>query len=193
MNRGVNISRVTGFTLVELLVTLAVAAVLITAAAPMLSGFLIRQDMNAAANEFTGALQMARVEAVTRNTCVAVCRRAASGAALCAGEDGPWTTGWLVYEKPSCAATAEPDEPAAGQALRAQAPMVATLSLENANGGDASEIIVFSPRGVVVGTAGSMRITDSRDAAGAYARDIVLSRMGRVRTTVAGAAGGGDD
>ena len=64
---------------------------------------------------------MARVEAVTRNTCVAVCRRAASGAALCAGEDGPWTTGWLVYENHRALPRLNQTSPPQGRPLRASA------------------------------------------------------------------------
>lgn len=180
-----------GFTLVELMVTLAVAAILATIAVPMLTGFLARSQMNAVANDFTGALQLARMEAVSRNTCVAVCRRAPTGAAQCAGEDGSWNAGWIVYDKPSCEGKAEATDPPAGTSLRAREAVPESISV-NTDSGSAPEVIVFTPRGVIATGNGTMQLTDARFPDNSNSRRVILSMMGRVRT-LAGLDGGLDE
>ena len=182
MKRAVNISRIAGFTLIELMVTLAIAAILATMAAPMLGGFLARSQMNAVANDLTGALQMARMEAVSRNTCVSICRRGTSGAAQCAGDDGAWNAGWLVYESPSCDGAVAVSDPPAGKTLRAREAVPAPISV-NTSDGTAPAVIGFTPRGVTFGaTASTLVLNDSRFADDSMARRICLSHSGRVRT-----------
>ncbi len=190
MTRAVNISRIAGFTLIELLVTLAIAAILATIAAPMLSGFLARSQMNAVANDLTGALQMARMEAVSRNTCVSICRRATSGAAQCAGEDGAWNAGWLVFENASCDGAVAATDPPAGTTLRVREAVPASISV-NTSDGTAPAVIGFTPRGVTLSSAftnGTILLKDSRFADGSLNRQVVLSRAGRVVTRAGGDA-----
>lgn len=191
MKLGAYFSHDRGFTLVELMVTLAVAAILATIAAPMLTGFLARSQMNAVANDFTGALQLARLEAVSRNTCVAVCRRAPTGAAQCAGDDGAWNAGWIVYDKPSCEGSAEVTDPPAGTSLRAREAVPASISV-NTDNGKAPEVIVFTPRGVILTGNHTMQFTDARFPDNSNSRRVITSMMGRVRT-VAGLDGGLDE
>lgn len=187
MTRAGNISRIpriAGFTLIELLVTLAIAAILATMAAPMLSGFLARSQMNAVANEYTGALQMARMEAVSRNLCVSVCRRASSGAAQCAGADGPWTSGWLVYDNPTCTGTAAVTDPPSGTSLRAQEALPASISMNKEGGGNALGVVVFTPRGVLLqgpSMGGTMQIADARVTDGSMDRFFKLAATGQLR------------
>lgn len=62
-----------GFTLVELMVTVAVAAILITIAVPSFSNAIASNRLNSAANEIVGALNTARMEAIQRNAGVQFC------------------------------------------------------------------------------------------------------------------------
>lgn len=61
-----------GFTLVELMVTLAVLAILSTLAAPMFGDLIQRNKIDAASGELTHLLQYARSEAITRASAVTV-------------------------------------------------------------------------------------------------------------------------
>lgn len=62
-----------GFTLIELMVTIAVAAVLLTVAIPSFRDLLARNELTTTANAWVGALSTARAEAVKRNQSVALC------------------------------------------------------------------------------------------------------------------------
>ncbi|MDE2593226.1 MAG: GspH/FimT family pseudopilin [Burkholderiales bacterium] len=178
-----------GFTLIELMVTLAIAAILATMAAPMLSSFLARSQMNAVVNDLTGAIQMARMEAVSRNTCVSICRRATSGAAQCAGDDGAWSSGWLVYENAACIGSVAATDPPAGTTLRAREAVPASISV-NTKDSTAPAVISFTPRGVTVAWSNTtMWLSDSRFSDGSMNRSVIVSGAGRVRT-VAGLEGG---
>ena len=87
-----------GFTLIELMVAVAVLAVLASVAAPSFAPVSGRARAGAALNGLSAAFNYARSEAVKRGERVSVCRLADAQAASpsCAGA-GDWASGWLVF------------------------------------------------------------------------------------------------
>lgn len=83
-----------GVTLVELMVTLAVAAILIAIATPSFTSLINSNRLSGSANELVAALQTARMEAVRRNARVIVCR--SENSQSCAGAGDLWPA-WLVF------------------------------------------------------------------------------------------------
>ncbi len=67
-----------GFTLVELLIALAVAVVLITAAVPSYRQLTISNRLTTAANDVIASINSARMEAIKRNTSTQFCSGNAS-------------------------------------------------------------------------------------------------------------------
>lgn len=89
-----------GLTLVELIVTLVVAAILLTLAAPNLSSFIQRDRLGAQANELLSDLAYARSEAIKRGAVVIVCKSTNPTAATpgCdATVANPWTSGRVIW------------------------------------------------------------------------------------------------
>lgn len=83
-----------GFTLIELMVTIAVLAIVISIAAPSFSNILRENRTLAMTNELQGAIQLARSEAVKRRSNVVICRRNTAGTACDNSAD--WAAGWLI-------------------------------------------------------------------------------------------------
>ncbi|HET7586675.1 MAG TPA: GspH/FimT family pseudopilin [Gammaproteobacteria bacterium] len=85
-----------GFTLIELMVTIAIAAILVTAGVPAFNRFVESNREAAQVNQVIRALSIARSEAVTRNVTVTVCPGTAtsSGTATCSTD---WSKGWIVF------------------------------------------------------------------------------------------------
>lgn len=74
-----------GFTMVELLVTVAILAIIAALAAPSFRTLMLSRSLTAASHEIVGALQLARMEALRRRASVTVCP-SANGTA-CSGID----------------------------------------------------------------------------------------------------------
>ncbi|MFK2876820.1 GspH/FimT family pseudopilin [Rhodanobacter hydrolyticus] len=62
-----------GFTIVELMITLAVAAILLAIAVPSFRNITLANRLNTAANGLVGAINAARMEAVKRNSSTQFC------------------------------------------------------------------------------------------------------------------------
>lgn len=82
-----------GFTLVELMVTLMVLAILLGVAVPSFRDAALGSRLTAYANDLVASAQVARSEAIKRNQDITLC--ASAGGAAC-DEGGAWEGGWIV-------------------------------------------------------------------------------------------------
>ena len=91
--------KMTGFTLIELMVTLAVVTIVVTTAVPAFKSMVANNRIAAQTNEIVGAIQYARSEAAKLHKRVILCRSANPTAATpsCGGTANNWTTGWLLF------------------------------------------------------------------------------------------------
>jgi type IV fimbrial biogenesis protein FimT len=109
--------RLRGLTLIELMVTVSIVAILATMAAPSFRDFILRNRSATLANELTGTILRARNEAINRNTCVVVCRtlNPVHPAPTCSTGSADWRPGWMVFVDATCAGTA--NQPATADLL----------------------------------------------------------------------------
>ena len=83
-----------GFTIIELMITLAVMAILVSVAAPGYQDFVATTRLNSHTSELVTALHYARSEAIKRNKMITLCK--SSDGASCA-VTGSWAQGWIVF------------------------------------------------------------------------------------------------
>ena len=99
--RGVpRVAVLRGFTLVELMVTLAVAAVLAMVAVPGMTQLFRSARLSAQTDQLVSALNLARLEAVKRRQDIQLCGAAnPAGATNCTGVAvADWTNGWVIFD-----------------------------------------------------------------------------------------------
>lgn len=82
-----------GFTLLELMITVAVLIILLAIAVPSFQGLMASNRLTAATNEFIAALNTSRAEAIRRGQRVILC--ASSNGTGCTDTD--WTQGWILF------------------------------------------------------------------------------------------------
>ena len=91
----------TGFTLIELMVTIALMALFAAFAIPAMNGFVEQQRVNSTLSNYTNALTFARNEAIRQNLPVVVCGAQISSAGQLSGcttgASPNWSEGIFLY------------------------------------------------------------------------------------------------
>lgn len=90
-----SLDKTRGFTLIELMVTVAVLAIVLSIAIPSFSAIILNNRLSTTADELQSSLQLARSEAVKRKKTITLCRADASFE-KCAESGTDWSLGWLL-------------------------------------------------------------------------------------------------
>ncbi|SEQ85871.1 type IV fimbrial biogenesis protein FimT [Azotobacter beijerinckii] len=166
----VRVRRLHGFTLVELMVALAVLAILLGVAIPSFSDVTLSSKLRSLANELVASATLGRSEAIKRNAVVTLC--ASSDGSTCTGS---WYEGWIVRASDGTVLHAQAAAPS-GYRITAIAPDTTSITS-----------IAFQPTGLGATTA-SLTVCRSSPSAGNQERVVEISLTGRtsVKSTTTG-------
>ena len=126
--------RYSGFTLTELVIALAIAAILLALAAPNMSSFIRNNRITTETNTLIAHINLARSEATKRNVVVALCRKNPDPAKQSPPECGggtanDWSSGWLGGGTTLDPAAAFPARPASSRLPPPSATACATTAM----------------------------------------------------------------
>ena len=166
-----------GFTLIELMVAVAMVAILSAVAAPSFSAMMLRSAIRSASSDLGADLNVARAEAIRVGGRVSVCPRTAPTAMTC-GSD--WNQGWLVFRD---AGTSDIGTfGGADRLLREHAGIHRELTLSRTSPG--SGAVTFTPSGSLQLDGGAATAQFELRAPGQKGRDLEVSVIGRLTTRV---------
>ena len=165
----VTMKRTLGFTLLELMVILAVASILLSVGVPSFRGVVMDNRMVGSANQFVTAVNMARNSAVRFQRNATVCSSTDWDQALptCNGT-ADWSTGWIVWvDKDRDGATDANEIIAVHEPLHDSITFTAT----------ANDSFSYDSRGFGLTAADTVSLCDSRS--GENGRVIRVNNVGR--------------
>jgi type IV fimbrial biogenesis protein FimT len=156
------LERQQGFTLFELIVTVALAAIILSIGVPGFTSFIQNNRAATHSNDIVTALNLARNEATRRGAPVIVCSSA--DGASCSGSTD-WTTGWVVRSF-------------GGQLLRSWPARSGGAGVLTAN----VSLIQFQARGSLAGIAPQLAVR-LPDCTGKQGRNVSVNVAGRISVT----------
>ncbi len=167
-----------GFTLIELIITMVIAAIVVTIGVPSFRNTILNNTRVAQVNEFVGALNLARSEAAKSGLRATICR-SADGATCATDTTGVWENGWLIFVDRN-----QDNAPSSGEIIKVQGSIPLGLTLRTTgvftqSVSYLSNGTLFSPGAVDSSNCqGTFRLCDSRGVD--QARFIEISVTGRV-------------
>jgi type IV fimbrial biogenesis protein FimT len=170
---GINATRAPGFTLVELLMTMSIAAILLTLAVPSFRYVTNANRIAGEVNGLLGDLQFARAEAIKEGRTVTVC--VSVDGATCTNSTA-WQRGWIVFSDPTNVGVVDAGE----TILRVQSTFSNNDTYVASNNVSA---ITFNREGYAIGIANGTLITlhDSTDTS-AWTRCLSINLSGQMTT-----------
>lgn len=157
-----------GFTLVEMLTTVAVATILLSIATPSFIEMSRRNRLITYANDVIATVNLARSEAIRRGSPVSICH--SDDGKTCSGN---WSDGWIVFADINGDGVKDADEPI----LRTHAALTATYTLASTTA-TFKDHIIYGADGAANDT-GVFAVCHANELKGA--RAVVVTRL-RPRT-----------
>lgn len=158
-----NFHRHKGFSLIELMVVVALVAIVAAIATPSWNRLIISNRIRAAVNDWTLSMQFARVEALRQNAPVTLCP--SSNGTSCTASD--FEAGWIVITE-------------AGVVLQDTLPKQRLTMVPNSS---SKRNITFQPNGLLISNYTGVHITVRDDPAtdDSLSRHICIPRTGRIK------------
>ena len=155
------------FTLVELMIAIAVAAIVLTLGVPSFGRVIERNQLSAYTNQLVSSLHFARSEAVRRNQSIKVCH--SNNASACNGTG--YEDGWIIFIDDDSDDTVDPAE----ELIRVNEKLPSNYTF-NVNGG--MDSFSFNAKGRADGQ-GTFILCKDGDLT--KARAIIIGPGGRTR------------
>lgn len=167
------LNRISGFTLIEMLVTMTVMAIALAIAAPSFSLFVKNSRLATETNDFSSDLALARSEAARRGLRTSMC--ISSNGTSCATSGSNWSEGRIVFTDVDANGVVD----ASDTILRVTPSVTSKQITITASGFTNNYLIQFRPNGAISSsTNGIIKICDDR--VGAYGREIEILLTGRI-------------
>lgn len=170
-----------GFTLVELLVTVAIVGLLAALAAPGMTTFLSKRAVASASSNVASDMRYARSEAVKRSQKVTMCR--STDGASCAGT-GNWVDGWIVFQDTDGDATVD----AGDTILRVQQALTGIATVQNPTFASTRGSFTYESTGIALSASDSWIVTPLGSVPTNGTQLICISNQGRPGVRAAGVA-----
>jgi len=172
-----------GFTMTELIITMAIVVILLAIGIPSFKYVTVSNRISTEVNGLLGDMQFARSEAVKQGLPVTVCAsdNATSANPTCSGGTA-WQSGWIVFLDSNSNQTVDPGE----QVIRTQSQFSSTDTFVPDNG--ALSWVTFNRVGYASTNAQvivTLRLHDSTGTA-AWTRCLAVTPVGMLTTQKAG-------
>ena len=161
-----------GFTLLELVIVIAILGITTAFAAPELSTMIKNNRISGSANDFVAALQFAKAEAASQLNNVTICKKNNTSTGCTAG--GDWQQGWIVFADTNGNAGVD-----AGEAILLNHEVLHTNITFGGTAGVTSSI-TYRPSGTTsITTVQTLIMCDDRSFDDNASRGILITITGR--------------
>lgn len=157
-----------GFTALELIISMAIIAILLSAGVPAFKNYGWNLRMKSAMDMLQTDLSLARGRAISHNIQTVICPAVDSND--CSGQSA-WQDGWIIFSDLNADHHKQEGEP-----LLKQAGAFALLNISSSN---SRSYLRFYPNGSAPGSNTTVLFCDSRGAS--QAGTITVSNSGRIR------------
>jgi type IV fimbrial biogenesis protein FimT len=189
MNRNSSTSRFSdsrhhqqGFTVIELLMVIAIMAIVMTIAVPSYTTFVQNNRLTSQLNTFVTSVNLARSESVKRSVNVVMCKSADQAA--CTTNSTGWQQGWIVFADADSDNSLDSGE----TILRVSEGFDGGNTLVGESGSDVRNFIAYQSNGVTTFPAAvgevELVLCDER-ADDSVAKAIAIAPTGRVQSMYA--------